>query len=107
MPTRRYAVAGPLDLRRTLAPLGRGPADRTIRFAPGRAWRATWTPDGPASVAITQAAGEVVVEAWGPGADRALAAIPELLGLAEEPPPLVSGHPTIAGLARRFPGVRI
>ena len=69
---RRYAVAGPLDLRRTLAPLGRGPADRTIRFAPGRAWRATRTADGPATIAISQDAGTVVAEAWGPGADCAL-----------------------------------
>ncbi|HEY6012558.1 MAG TPA: hypothetical protein VIU37_01075, partial [Candidatus Limnocylindrales bacterium] len=79
---RRYAVTGPLDLRRTLSPLGRGPADRSLRFAPGRAWRATRTPDGPASLAITQLGDEIVVEAWGPGTDWALAAVPELLGLS-------------------------
>ena len=107
MPTRRYPLAGPLDLRRTLAPLGRGPADRTIRFAPGRAWRATRTPDGPVSLAITQLAGEVVAEAWGPGADRALDAVPELLGLAGQPAAPAWGHPLLAQLARRFPGVRI
>ncbi len=107
MPTCRYRVAGPLDLRRTLAPLGRGPADRTIRFAPGRAWRATRTPDGPAAVAISQAGTEIMAEAWGPGADRALAAIPELLGLTEEPEPAIVGHAILATLARRFPGVRI
>ncbi len=107
MPTRRYPVAGALDLRRTLAPLGRGPADHTIRFAPGRAWRASRTVDGPASVAISQTASEVVVEAWGPGADVALSGIPELLGLTDEPEPPFPGHPIIAQLARRFPGVRI
>jgi 3-methyladenine DNA glycosylase/8-oxoguanine DNA glycosylase len=107
MPPRRYPSAGPLDLRRTLAPLGRGSADRTIRLAPGRVWRATRTADGPASVAITQGVDEVVAEAWGPGADRALAAIPELLGLTDAPEPPLAGHPTVAALARRFPGVRI
>lgn len=107
MPVCRYRVAGPLDLRRTLAPLGRGPGDRTFRFDTGRILRATRTPDGPASMAISPSAGEVVVEAWGPGADRALAAIPGLLGLFEEPEPLASGHPTVGQLARRFPGVRI
>ena len=107
MPIRRYPVAGPLDLRRTLAPLSRGPGDRTFRFDAGRVLRATRTPDGPASVAISGAAGEIVAEAWGPGADRALEAIPALLGLLDPPGPLVSGHPTIAQLARRFPGVRI
>ena len=107
MPTRRYAIAGPLDLRRTLAPLGRGPGDRTIRFAPGRAWRATRTPDGAASQSIVQLAEEVVVEAWGPGADRLLDAVPELLGLAVEPEAEAWDHPLLARLARRFPGVRI
>ena len=107
MPARRYAVAGPLDLRRTLAPLGRGPGDRTIRLALGRAWRATRTADGPASVAITQTDDEVVAEAWGPGADRALAAVPDLLGLTEAPLPSLAGHPTVAALGRRYPGVRI
>ena len=107
MPTCRYPVTGPLDLRRTLAPLGRGPADRTIRFAPGRVWRATWTADGPASIAIAQVGSELVVEAWGPGADRALAGIPELLGLDAEPGPPLGGHPLLARLERRYPGVRI
>ncbi len=107
MPTRRYPVAGPLDLRRTLAPLGRGPGDRTIRFAPGRAWRATRMADGPASMAIAQVGDEVVVEAWGPGADGALDAVPELLGLTGAPEATPWAHPLLAQLARRFPGVRI
>jgi 3-methyladenine DNA glycosylase/8-oxoguanine DNA glycosylase len=52
-------------------------------------------------------AGNVLrAEAWGPGADRALAGVPALLGLGQDLPPL-GGHPTIAQLARRFPGVRI
>ena len=104
---RRYRVVGPLDLRRTLSPLGRGPADRSLRFAPGRAWRATRTPDGAASLAMTQLTGEIVVEAWGPGADWALATVPELLGLSEPYEPVAWSHPVLARLARRFPGVRV
>ena len=108
MPTRRFAIAGPLDLRRTLAPLGRGPGDRTIRFAPGRAWRATRTADGPATMAIAQLIDEVEVEAWGPGADRALDGIPDLLGLTDGAADTPDwGHPLLTRLARRFPGVRI
>jgi 3-methyladenine DNA glycosylase/8-oxoguanine DNA glycosylase len=106
MPSRIIAVDGPLDLYRTLAPLGRGPGDRTIRFAPGRAWRATRTPDGPASLALHHAGEELRAEAWGPGADRVLAAVPALVGLDRDLPPL-AGHPTITRLSRRFPGVRI
>jgi 3-methyladenine DNA glycosylase/8-oxoguanine DNA glycosylase len=107
MPTASFPVSGPLDLHRTLAPLGRGPGDRTLRFAAGRAWRATRTPDGPASLALTHAGHEVRAEAWGPGADHALHGVPELLGLDQAPEPLERAHPTVTQLARRFPGVRI
>jgi 3-methyladenine DNA glycosylase/8-oxoguanine DNA glycosylase len=107
MPIRRYPVAGPLDLRRTLAPLSRGPGDRTFRFAAGRILRAVRTSAGPASVALAHSADVVVAEAWGPGADAALDQVPELLRLGEELAPIVSAHPTVAHLARRFPGVRI
>jgi 3-methyladenine DNA glycosylase/8-oxoguanine DNA glycosylase len=106
MPNRTIAIHGPLDLRGTLAPLGRGPGDRTIRFAPGRVWRATRTPDGPATVALQHLGGELLAEAWGPGAERVLDGVPALLGLDQESPPL-GGHPTITDLARRYPGVRI
>lgn len=107
MSVRNYRVTGALDLRRTLAPLARGPADRTFRLGAGRLFRASRTPEGPASLAISRAGDEVMAEAWGPGAERALDDVPALLGLLEEPPPLVSAHPAINDLARRYPGVRI
>lgn len=107
MTVRTYPLNGPLDLRKTLGPLGRGPGDRTIRFAANRAWRATRTPDGAATLALTHIGDELRAEAWGPGAERALANVPALIGLHQEPAPLNAGHPTIAHLVRRFPGVRI
>jgi 3-methyladenine DNA glycosylase/8-oxoguanine DNA glycosylase len=107
MLVRTYPLTGPLDLRRTLAPLGRGPGDRTIRFVAGRAWRATRTPDGPATVAVVHAGHELRAEAWGPGAEAALAGVPRLVGLDQEPATLDGAHPTVAHLVRRFPGVRI
>jgi 3-methyladenine DNA glycosylase/8-oxoguanine DNA glycosylase len=106
MPSRIVALDGQLDLFRTLAPLGRGPGDRTIRFAAGRAWRATRTPDGPASLALHHTGDALRAEAWGPGADRVLADVPGLVGLDHDLPPL-GGHPAITRLARRYPGVRI
>ncbi|HEX5149283.1 MAG TPA: hypothetical protein VFW02_09400 [Candidatus Limnocylindrales bacterium] len=107
MLARSYPVEGPLDLRETLALLSRGPGDRTIRFVAGRAWRATRTPDGPATIALHHAGNELRAEAWGPGAERALAGVPALVGLHQEPAALAEAHPTVAHLARRFPGVRI
>lgn len=107
MIVRSYPLTGPLDLRRTLAPLGRGPGDRTIRFAADRVWWATRTADGPATMALLHSGDEVRAEAWGPGAERALAGVPALLGLLGEPTQLSGDHPTVAHLARRYPGVRI
>ena len=107
MLARSYPVGSPLDLRKTLALLSRGPGDRTIRFVAGRAWRATRTPDGPATIALHHAGDELRAEAWGPGAERALAGVPALAGLLREPVALAEAHPTVAHLARRFPGVRI
>lgn len=107
MSVRTYPVTGPLDLRRTLAPLGRGPGDRTIRFAANQAWRATRTLDGPATVAIEHLGERLRVEAWGAGADRALDGVPALLGLDQQPAVFDGAHPTISHLGRRFAGIRI
>jgi 3-methyladenine DNA glycosylase/8-oxoguanine DNA glycosylase len=109
MPTQTFRLDGPLDLRRTLAPLAHGTSDATIRLGAGRAWRTTRTVDGPATVALSQANDQLRAEAYGPGADRALAAIPALLGLGHEGDdgPIPPGHPLVAHLARRYPGVRI
>ena len=102
-----YFVNGPLDLRRTLAPLGRGPGDRTIRFAAGRAWWATRTPDGAATLALAHTGDDIRAEAWGLGAERVLASVPALVGGIWDLAPLIGGRPTVTHLARRFPGVRI
>jgi 3-methyladenine DNA glycosylase/8-oxoguanine DNA glycosylase len=107
MPVRSYPIQHPLDLVRTLAPLARGPYDPTIRLSAGRAWRATRTPDGPATVALVHDGARLRAEAWGPGADRVLADIPILLGLDAEPVPIPAGHPLVARLARRDTGLRI
>jgi 3-methyladenine DNA glycosylase/8-oxoguanine DNA glycosylase len=107
LPTRTYPLIGPLDLQRTLAPLGRGPRDPTIRLGIGRAWRTTRTTDGPATVALHVDGEELHAEAWGPGADRALADVPAMLALLEPAVPIPSGHPLIARLEGLYPGVRI
>jgi 3-methyladenine DNA glycosylase/8-oxoguanine DNA glycosylase len=107
MTRRRFPFDGQLDLERTLAPLRRGLGDRTIRLAGARAWRATHTPDGPATLALEVRSGEVVAEAWGPGADRALAGVPELVGLVDDATGFAPSHPLVAALARRFRGIRI
>jgi 3-methyladenine DNA glycosylase/8-oxoguanine DNA glycosylase len=107
MPTVTYPVSDPLDLRRTLAPLSRGPGDPTIRLAGARVVRASMTTDGPATVALVQVDGGLRVEAWGPGAERAIADVPAMLRLEREPPTIPVGHPLVARLTRSLPGIRI
>ena len=107
MPTETWPLNGPLDLRRTLAPLSRGRGDPTIHLEAGRAWWTTRTPDGPSSVAMTAIGDQVRAEAVGPGADRLLAAVPGLLALDHDQTPIPAGHPLIADLERRLRGIRI
>jgi 3-methyladenine DNA glycosylase/8-oxoguanine DNA glycosylase len=96
-----------LDLRRTLAPLAHGSRDPTIRFAADGTWRATRTDSGSATLRLTAKAGRVTAEAWGAGAEDALAQLPGMLGLEDDPGQLVPRHALVRDLARRFAGVRL
>jgi 3-methyladenine DNA glycosylase/8-oxoguanine DNA glycosylase len=98
----------PLDLVRTLGPMLRGSGDPTMRIErDGSVWRAARTPSGAATLRLRQHAGELRVAAWGDGANAALEAVPDLVGLADEPGRLVPRDPLVAGLVRRLPGVRL
>jgi 3-methyladenine DNA glycosylase/8-oxoguanine DNA glycosylase len=106
VPALELVLDAPLDLVASLAPLARGRGDRTIRLASGRAWWATRTPDGPATLGLAVGGGRLKAEAWGPGADRLLERVPRLFseptaGLATD------ADRRISALARRAPGVRI
>jgi 3-methyladenine DNA glycosylase/8-oxoguanine DNA glycosylase len=81
-----------------------------MRLEPGgRAWRATRTAGGPATLLLDRLAGGTGIRAsaWGPGARAAVAAVPALLGLDDRPEALVPRHPALAGAVRRRPGLRI
>ena len=105
---RTFAVDGPLDLARTLGMLSRGPGDRTFRVAAARAWYATRTADGPATVALAHAGDALRAEAWGPGGELALERVPTLVGLDRPQTAIPDGpHPLVHQLTRRSPGVRI
>ncbi len=99
-------IDGPYDLGRTLGPLAFGRGDPTIRIEGDRAWRATRTPDGPATEELARSGAAIRVRAWGPGATWAVAHAPALLGLADDPRAFRPGHPLLDELARRYAGVR-
>src|SRR3712207_1660387 len=79
-----------------------------MRIGADGLWRTTTTPDGSATVRITMAAGTVHVAAWGPGAERAGAAVPEWLGAGDRAEGFdPAGHPLVAELHRRTPWLRL
>lgn len=105
--TLSFEFDAPLDLAGSLGPLVRGRGDRTIRIARDRAWWTTRTADGAATVGVTGAGrGHIRADAWGPGADAALARIPALFGRSTDEL-IETPDPRVATLAKRRPGVRV
>src|SRR5690348_10222766 len=90
----RFRPARPLDLALTLSAIGPGPS---MRIRDGEAWRATHTPDGPATVRLARdAEGLVDVDAWGPGAEWAAAAAPVMCGEEDDDSGYQPAHPALA-----------
>ncbi|QCX77025.1 3-methyl-adenine DNA glycosylase II [Streptomyces sp. YIM 121038] len=105
---RTWTPEAPLHLGLTLGPLRRGPADPTFRTTPdGSVWRATRTPQGPATLRVALRAGTAEAEAWGPGADWALDTLPDLLGAADAPDGFTASHRLVAHTERRRQGLRL
>ena len=98
----------PVDVRRTLGPLRRGPADPTwCTGDDGALWRASRTPDGPVSYRLVRAGEEIACSAWGPGASWLLDGLPELLGGANDLAGFLPRHPLLERAFRAHPGVRV
>jgi 3-methyladenine DNA glycosylase/8-oxoguanine DNA glycosylase len=118
----------PVDVRRTISVQGRGRSDPT--FQPdeaGAIWRTSLTPDGPGTIRVLPArpsapapggdeaevpaeppCPRVRAQAWGPGAQWLLDALPGCLGFYDD----ISGfdpdaHPVIRDAARRHPELRL
>jgi 3-methyladenine DNA glycosylase/8-oxoguanine DNA glycosylase len=79
-----------------------------LREGDGGIWRTVTTPEGAAAVHVAAAGRGLRVRAWGPGAERAGAAVPQWLGAADRPEDFQPGlHPVVADLHRRTPGLRL
>ncbi|MFD3541909.1 DNA-3-methyladenine glycosylase family protein [Streptomyces sp. NPDC058662] len=105
---RTWRPDGPVDLGLTLGPLRRGPGDPTFRTTPdGSVWRATRTPQGPATLRVSRSGEDVTAEAWGSGADWILDQLPVLLGAADDPAVFVPRHRLVHASHRRRPGLRL
>jgi endonuclease III len=100
----RFETRRPLDLASTLAPIGQGP---WLRLSNGEAWRASHTPDGPATVHLVQSGAGVDVEAWGPGAAWAAENAAALCGEEDDDAGFSPAHPLLIQARKRNPGLRI
>lgn len=104
---RRIRLDAPLDLALTLRPLQHGRHDPTIRLHRNEAWRATRTPEGPATQHLRVAGAVVDVEAWGPGAAWLLEHAPDLIGMRDDASGFAPAHAGVRDLHRRHPGLRV
>jgi 3-methyladenine DNA glycosylase/8-oxoguanine DNA glycosylase len=107
MPARTILPPFAVDVAQTLGILRHGAGDPTIRVRTGEVWRATRTPDGPATVHLLQRGAGVEIEAWGDGADWALDHAPELIGCHDAAAGFEPAHPLVVRLAHDHPGLRI
>lgn len=95
-----------VDLGLTLGPLRHGPNDPTIRFERDVVWRATRTPEGPATLRISRGKEGWRVMAWGAGAEVAAAGVPRLLGSEDQPDRLEVPAGPLRVLVARLRGLR-
>jgi 3-methyladenine DNA glycosylase/8-oxoguanine DNA glycosylase len=83
------------------------PALEKIPVGATEAWRATGTPDGPATVHLRLVVGSVEAEAWGRGADWLLERVPDLIGLDDDPARFDPPPGAVRDLHRRAGGLRL
>lgn len=105
-----YAPRTPLDVARTLAPLFQGTSDPTTRIdrATGDRWLVLRNEAGAASVCVRAVRDGARVVAFGPGAERAIELVPELLGRGDDWSGLeLRAVPWLAEVRRRHPGLRL
>ena len=99
-----FELRRPLDLSMTLAPIGFGPS---MRHQDGAIWRATRTPDGPASLRLQHRDGHLDAQGWGPGAQWAVERAAALCGEQDDDTGFVPAHPLIARLHHEVRGIRM
>jgi len=106
MATRSIPLSAPLDLPLTMRALGT-PALERVPVTATEAWRATSTPDGPATLHLRLGSGSVDAEAWGPGAGWVLECVPDLIGVDDDLDTFDPSPGVVRDLHRRASGLRL
>jgi 3-methyladenine DNA glycosylase/8-oxoguanine DNA glycosylase len=98
-----------LDLVAVVGGLRQGWGDPTFRYDPdGTIWRGMRTPQGVSTLALGRVPGlGIEATAWGPGAEWALASLPNMLGNLDDVTGFVAHHRQVAEAARQFSGWRV
>ncbi|MFD2764775.1 DNA-3-methyladenine glycosylase family protein [Micromonospora eburnea] len=112
LPTVTRTLRPPADYRlaASVRPLTFSRYDPCARITADGFWWATRTPAGPATLALRPAAGELVAEAYGPGADWVAERADAVAGLRDDLAgfaDLAAAHPVVARLAREHHGLRM
>jgi len=105
---RTISLDPPPDLRLLLNRLNGGLGHPTRKNTPTQAWRASRTPEGPATLRLELEGTHITATAWGPGAEWSLEQLPGLLGAADDPDGFpTNDHRLMRELKGRFRGLRI
>lgn len=107
---RAWDPGRPVSVRSLLGQHRRGAGDPTHRLGlAGGHWRASRTPDGPATLRLQDQApdGLIHVTAWGPGAVWALDRVPALLGAEDDWTGFEPRHPVVEEAWRHHRNARI
>lgn len=78
-----------------------------MRIEDGTVWRATHTPDGPATLRVTTGGAQASAEAWGPGASWVLERAPDFCGATDEPVDFDPQPAWLAEVCRRHAHARL
>ncbi len=100
------STTAPVDIRRSLSWYRHGRFDPTTRIDATSMVRATWTPDGPATVLLRWDTGTPHATGWGPGGEWARRQAIAMTGFDRPPPDVPDAHPLVTEAARRLAGVR-
>ncbi len=107
---RRLAVPEAYDFVGTVGGLPMGAHDPCLRFVDGVLWWVARTPSGLGTLRLHGDGDGLLATAYGPGAEWLLDQADAVAGLRDdvsEFPAIATGHPVVAELHRRHPGLRL
>lgn len=107
MPRRSLKVDAGHDVLATLRRTRFLPSDPSARLVGDTFWRATRTPLGPATLAVTALGERIEAQAWGEGAEWSLEHLPALVGALDPAPRWPSLPEPLRTLQKKVGGVRV